>query len=311
MDPTSPKFTARNQAVHDIACKLNMGNLVPSCEFGIHKRQLGVLMSVAPGMVGNDVEFLGLQGFKRYFSEYSDNFPFCALVMRNLNRLECLDALCAHPDRFNGGNVMFDVNGTATGIDNDICLYPFPGIIGPCSASDSRQKLYRKGCTVGFPLVIDAATLRAFERLDIKLLRYELRNKLTLKELDALEVRYNMLLEHYKALENHGFAISNWETWQHPQTGDNVYQYYLNAQIKRVTGDEEEPRRNSLAQPYERAAAEILRLAGGREENLRDDQRMQRQMYLESGHNHEVGFGKQLHQHVLWCKADGEIILWE
>ena len=126
-------------------------------------------MYEAPGESGKAVFAKGCSLATKFKStkSYRKNEKVCSGLLRQLNQLEWLDALCAEPDR-HPGNMIFD-NKSVTGIDNDICLYPFPDIIESSSASnnqsdsdaedsDSRSVSPRNsrnaGCLVGYPWLL-------------------------------------------------------------------------------------------------------------------------------------------------------------
>ncbi|MCL6271285.1 hypothetical protein M3P05_15265 [Sansalvadorimonas sp. 2012CJ34-2] len=278
MDEKSPRHSARNIAVGEIASKLGMKERVPDCEFAVHNLQFGVQMSKAKGLKGTDSRVRGKSGLGYNFRDIDGHKTFCYNTVKQLNQLEWLDALCANLDR-NDGNIMFDSTGMVTGIDHDACLYPFPDIIRkPLLQDASVQQQYRAGCRVGFPLVIDSETLTKLEELDIKALRYQLRHKLMVKELDALEKRYELLLEHARGLASQDFAISNWESWR--DSGNrNVYQFLTANEITGSNDGEIAACRERLATPHAEEAQLILGQAGGALEGMTEAQRLTYQMH--------------------------------
>ena len=221
LDVSTPHFIARNMAVHIIATQLQM-DLVPECEFAIHNAQLGLLMTPALGHRSNGPDLEKL--FDNPHRESAQT-----TVLRQLNDLEWLDALCSQSDRHCNNIMICPQSGRVTGIDNDVALYPFEGIIAASqtdqnrSAASKRQNIRREdkisstlraGCRIGYPLLIDSHTLTQIQQLDITALLHRLRPHLNDNERQALATRHRLLKEHATALQKSGFVVDNWQTWR-------------------------------------------------------------------------------------------------
>ena len=246
-DARTPHFTARNRAVHIIDQKLGL-NLTPEVDFGEHNNQLGMVMDVAPGktcrhrFLKNDHQTGSLNRVLNGKAQPKKH----AAIMKQLNQLEWLDALCALPDRHMENAMVCKKTGKITAIDNDIALFPMGEVIEP-DQSRNGPSVYRAGCRIGYPALVSRETIDALEALDIEGLHNELEHLLSPEELTALKTRYRRLYCHAIGLEQLGLAVDNWQTWR-SQEGLTAAQYL----------DHCEANRDDLGEVYQQQARALL-----------------------------------------------------
>ncbi len=218
LNPDCPFFTLRNMAAEKVSTAIGFPDLVPKIEFTEHEHQLGLTMTLAPGkdaadaVSDGDIEKMSKEAY----------WEMCCQI----NRLEWLDALCIQPDR-HGRNYMVDpATGQVTGVDNDIGFSPNPDIVR-ASVDQSSNTEFSVGARIGFPLLVDRATLDGLRKLDIDKLTVEMGPLLSRKELAAMKQRYLQLLEHAEGLEQQGLCVEDWPSWVDPAMGVPADEYQM------------------------------------------------------------------------------------
>ena len=231
-DTQIPHFTARNRAVHTIDQKLGL-NLTPRVNFGEHDNQLGMVMDVAPGKTCRH-RFLknGHQtgSLNRVLNGKAQPQKHAA-IMKQLNQMEWLDALCALPDRHMENAMVCKKTGKITAIDNDIALFPMSEVIEQ-DHSRSGPSVYRAGCRIGYPTLVSRDVIDALEHLDFDQLHKELEHLLSPEELTALQTRYRRLYSHALGLEALGLVVDDWQAWR-SQDGLTAAQYLDHCEANR------------------------------------------------------------------------------
>ncbi len=231
-DALHPNLTARNLATGNIAQMMGM-NVIPDMSFCEHNHKIGLAMDMAPGYMASSVLVDPSKG--------NEETPYgrCMLVdkktrvspairqkvMAGLADLELLDAICAQPDRHHSNFFIDYKTGQVTGIDNDICLYAFPDIVG--SSQDLRQREWSRGCRVGYPRLINRSTYQRLMSLDSDEVCKSLPPCFDKSVGDALKSRIEKLKAHAWFLEGAGRIVDNWADWRLPGIGLTAEEYLL------------------------------------------------------------------------------------
>jgi len=243
---------ARNIAVSNIDQTLGL-NVAPATAIVKVEGQWGLAMEHVPGL-SND---------RGFFHDHPTLEVSAVLgngaALKDLSRLEVLDALVGQLDR-HGGNYLVSIDPKTQqyrglkGIDHDHCLLPTGAVDlsrlrGRHMRDQQDQQLKSEGWGtsygfkgVGLPNFIDRQTYEALLAPDAK--TNALKSISGLIEVEAIEAfaqRWDTLVEHAKKLEGQGRIVDDWQAREEEiietQKRELDHSYFAQHSLKRFGSD--------------------------------------------------------------------------